>query len=502
LSLLWAKPGKAGLDVRSISETISSVASRFRGSSLKARGTRGAAILGAATGVERTLRLARNMLLARILAPEAFGTMAMVIAASSIFETLSDAGVRQSIIQSKGGADADYLNVAWWFQSIRGLGLYLVGILAAPWVSHFYRMPELLPLMRVAFIAMIFNGLVSPRAYVLEKKLQFGRFVILTQGSGLLSTLLTIGLAFYLQNVWALVIGLVAEAVIRCILSFVLCPLSPKISIDRGSLKELLNFARGILGLSFLTVIIRQMDIIVLGKVVSGPGLLGVYYLALQLADQPVQLFDQIVGRVLLPAFAEKQDNKESICRAMLAIARATGVLGIPLLAFAISCARPILSIVYGSKYGEAAIPFSLLCVWGLVFTQAINVASIFLGMGLPRLHRRAVALRGLLLAGLIYPATVYWGLTGAAAAVLAAYSAGLIVPFGWLRKLIKLDLTEYMRSWLPGLLLSALVLAPVGLLKLAGVRYVGINIVTAGLSCLAALVIGAFHLNRRYKLI
>jgi len=347
---------------------------------------------------------------------------------------------------------------------------------------------------------MIFNGLTSPRVYVLEKKLQFGKYVLLTQGSGLLSTLLTIGLAFYLRNVWALVIGLVAEAAVRCVLSFVLCPLSPKISIDRESLKELLNFARGMLGLSLLAVFVRQMDVIVLGKMVSGPGLLGVYYLALQLADQPVQLFDRIVGRVLLPAFAEKQDNKESICRAMLAIARATGVFGIPLLAFAISCARPILSIVYGSKYGEAAIPFSLLCVWGLVFTQAINVASIFLGMGLPHLDRRAVALRGLLLAGLIYPCTVYWGLTGAAAAVLAAYSAGLIVPFGWLRKLIKLDLTEYMRSWLPGLLLSALVLAPVGLLKLAGVRYVGINIVTAGLACLAALVIGAFYLKRRYK--
>lgn len=487
--------------MRRIGETISGVTSRFRGSSLKARGTRGATILGVATVGERTLRLVRNMLLARILAPDAFGTMAMVISASSIFEILGDVGVRQSIIHNKGGADVDYLNVAWWFQSLRGIGLYLVGTLAAPWVSRFYDMPELLPLLRVSFIAMIFNGFTSPRVFVLEKKLQFGRYVLLTQGSGLLSTLLTIGLAFYLRNVWALVIGLVGETVVRCVLSFVLCPLLPKISIDMGALKELLNFAKGILGLSFLAVIVSQIPVIVLGKVVSGVQL-GVYYMAFQLADQPVQMFDRIVGRVILPAFAEKQDNKESICRALLAIARTTGVLGIPLLAFVVSCAGLILSVVYGSKYAEAAIPFSLLCVGGLIFTQAINLSSIFLGLGLPHLYRRAVVLRGLLLASLIYPCAVYWGLSGTAAAVLVAYSASLIVPLVWMRKLIGLDLIKYMQSWLPGLLLSGFVFLPTVLLNLTSLRCDGINVVVGGLAYLVAVAIGAFYLNCRYKLI
>ena len=447
------------------------------------------------------MRLARNMLLARILAPDAFGTMAMVLAASGIFETLSDVGVRQSIIQSKKGVDADYLNVAWWFQVFRGLGLYILGVIASPWVSHFYRVPELLPLLRVAFIAMIFHGLTSPRAYVLEKKLQFGRYVILTQGSGVISILLTIGLAFYLRNVWALVIGLVAEAVIRCILSFVLCPLLPKLSIDRESLKELMNFAGGMFGLSFLSVIISQIPVIVLGKVVSWEQL-GMYSMAFQLASQPNYLFDRIVGRVLLPAFAEKQDDKKPICRAMLAMARGTGVFAIPLLAFTIMCPGPILSLVYGAQYSVVAIPFVLLCMWGLVSIEGTKVASLFLGMGLPRLHRRAVALRGLLLACFIYPATVYWGLSGAAAATLAAYSIALILPFRWMRNLIHLEPIEYGRAWLPGLIFSALVFVPVGILKLARVRYAGINTVTAGLACFAALVIGVFYLNRRYKLI
>lgn len=477
-------------------KSISGIISQLRGNSLKARGARGVTVLGVGTAGERVLRLVRNMILARILAPDAFGTMAMVIAASSIFETLSDVGVRQSVIQNTRGANANYLNVAWWFQSLRGFGLCVIGFLAAPWISRFYDMPELPSLLRVAFIVMVFNGLMSPRVYVLEKKFQFGRVVFLTQGSGLLSTLLTIGLAFYLQNVWALVIGLVAEAVVRCMLSYVLCPFRPRLGIDKVCLSELLKFAKGMLGLAFLSIVIRQTDILVLGKIVSGEQL-GMYYLALQLAYQPVQLFAKTIGKVLLPAFAEKQDDKESIYRAMLAIVRNTAVFGVPLLAFLIICARPILSLVYGSQYAQVAVPFSLLCFWGLICTQAIIISSILIGVGLPHLNRRAVALRAVILIGLIYPTIRFWGLSGAAGAVLVAYSVALVVPLVWMRRLIKLQLYEYALSWLPGFGISLIVVVPTVLLMFLGGAAPVLSMVVGGVSCLGAWSVGLFLLQR-----
>lgn len=488
-------------NTRSINEVISSVHSRFRGNNLKARGIRGALILISATSVERTLKFVRNMLLTRILAPEAFGTMAMVIAAASIFETLSDVGVRQSIIHNKKGGEEKFLNVAWWFQGLRGIVLYILAFVASPWIGRFYNMPELLPLLKVSFMAMIFNGFTSPRVYVMEKKLQFGRYVILTQGSGLLGTLLTIILAFYLQNVWALIIGFVAEAASRCVLSFFFCPIVPRLSIDKDSLRDLMHFAKGIFGLSFLTVFIAQIPVMVLGKAVPGVQL-GIYYMVFQLAEQPVQLYDRIVGRIILPAFAEKQDSKEAICRTLLSMSKIIGILGIPMIAFVWSCPGLILSLIYGSKFAKATIPFGLLCIWAVVFTQAINFSLIFLGLGVPWLHRRAVVLRGLLLAGLIYPCTVYWGISGAAATVLAAYSASLIMPLVWIRNLIGLNLREYIQSWLPGLLLSGFILIPLGLLNLANLEYEGINAIVAGLAYLVVVVVGSFYLNRRYKLI
>jgi len=477
-----------------VSQIINDHIGLLQGSGLKAKSARGVMLLGVGTGVERVLRLVRYMVVARILAPDAFGVMAIVIGISTILQTLSDVGVRQSIIQNKKGAEQGYLNVAWWLQSLRGLVLYGVGFLATPWISRFYDMPTLLPLLRVAFLLIIFDGFINPRVYVLEKRLKFGKYVFLMQGSGVLSTFLTIGLAFYLRSIWALVIGLVCEGGMRCLFSYVLCPFLPRLSIDRDSLKELLKFAKGILGLSFLTILIRQIDIFVLGKLVSEQQL-GMYFLAIHLASQPALLFRKIFGRVLLPAFAEKQDNKESICRAMLAIVKTIAMFGIPLLAFVIICARPILSVVYGSQYAEVAVPFSILCLWGLVSTQAVIVSSILIGVGLPHLRRREVILRALILIGLIYPGIVLWGLSGAALAVLVAYTVALIAPFVWMRKLINLRFDEYALSWLPGLGISLIVIVPTVLFRFLGTAPPMLNLVVGITSCLGACVVGLLWL-------
>ena len=479
-----------------LGKATTDVISHLRGDSLKARSSRGMATLAVGTVTERALRLVRNMILTRLLVPGQFGLMAIVVAASMALEALAEVGVKQSIIHHKKGGESEYLNVAWWFQVVRGLGLFGIAYFFTPWISNFYKHPELLPLMRLAFTSILFNSLLSPRAYVLEKKIQFGRWVFLYQGSALFGTLVSLVLAYFIiQNVWALVIGFVAEAVVRCLLSFVLCPFLPGFRIDRNSLRELLKFARRMLGLAFLTIIVRQTDIMVLGRLVSEEQL-GLYYMALQLAYQPVQLFERIVGKVLLPAFAEKQEEKESICRAVTAIAKTTAVFGIPVLSFVIICARPILSLVYGSPYGAVPVAFSFLCLWALVTTQAIVVSSILIGTGMPHLHRRAVTLRAAILIGLIYPAIRLWGLSGAAATVFVAYSVALIPPFLWMRRLINLKLNEYALSWLPGFWASLVVIVPTILLRYSsGTKYT-LSMIVGIISCLGAWLVGLLLLK------
>ena len=241
-----------------ISKLRSGITHKLHGGSLKARSYRGMAALTMAIGFERVLRLVRNMILARILAPSTFGLMAIAMTASLLLDYLSDVGVRQSIIHNRQGATPDYLNTAWWFQVVRGLGLYAFAFLVAPWIGSFYDKPELILLLRVAFSAVIFRGLMSPGAHVLERGLRFKRWSFIKQGGAFIGTLTAIILAFLIRNVWALVIGFVVESISCCILSFIFCPFRPRFTIDRGSLLELMRYGRGMLGLPLLSLIAVQ----------------------------------------------------------------------------------------------------------------------------------------------------------------------------------------------------------------------------------------------------
>ena len=327
----------------------------IKGSGLRARSARGIAVLALGTSVEMALRLLRNMLLTRLLVPESFGLMALVMSATLAFQAFTEVGIKHSVIQNKRGDDPEYLNVAWWLQAVRAMGLFLFGFFGAPLVSAFYDNPELLRLLRVAFIAVLFNGFISPRAHVLERKLQFSRIVIVMQGGAFIAVLITIVLAIWLRSIWALVIGLVLEAAMKSILSYILCPFKPSFHMHGEHVRELLRFAKGMVGLSILTIITFQMDVIVLGKVVTAEWL-GLYHMAVILSQYPAGLFIKIIYPLLLPVFSESQKDFQKINKMLLAATQVVTIFGLPFSLSLMLCSRVILSIVWGAKYEVVAV--------------------------------------------------------------------------------------------------------------------------------------------------
>ena len=288
-------------------------------------------MLSAGTAIDRGIRFVVNMLLARLLAPEQFGLMALVLAAIGLFETLTEVGVRQSVIQNKKGDTAEFLNVAWWFSGIRGVMLYFAGVVAAPWVANFYGEPALTPLLRIAFLTMLLNGFTNPALYVLEKKLKFGRYVWIVQGSALAGTGLCLGMAMWVPSVWALVAGVVAQAFLRFLGSFLFCRFHLSLHFDRQSWNELFRFSQGMVGLPILTYLFVQADILFLGRMVDKE-LLGLYSMALTLAAAPQMLFASIAGPMILPVLSEVQDSLEQLRRRLLQMTRLLFLFGLPMM--------------------------------------------------------------------------------------------------------------------------------------------------------------------------
>ena len=483
--------------LKNISKHLSHLAGQLNGSNLRARCARGGLILGIAAVLSRSFQLVRYMVLARLLLPGQLGTMAIILASTLFFETAFEVGVKQSVIQNSRGAEPGYLNAAWWFQAIRGFGLFIVAFFAAPAVSWFYNRPELTWLLRVALLALVLRGLISPGAHVLEKKFLFGRAAVLIQGSNLLGTGLTICLVFIYRDIWALVAGFVCESFLRLFISFLLCPFKPKFTIERESLTEILRFARGMLGLPVLTLVAFQSPIFLLGKLVA-ISLVGMYAMADHLAQTPRELFVQVFFPVLLPAFSEKQRDRRSMRSAVLQMTRATAVLGIPVVCFCVCFSGPILSAVFGRQYSSVSSAFAFLSVCTLMRTQGVTLASVYLALGRPDLHRGFVAIRAGVMVLLIYPAIIAAGPVGAAAAVLIAELSGLTAQVLWMRRRIGLGFSRYFSCWPAGLVTGLPVIICGAILHLTGITSVTVNLIAGGAVCMVCCLSGLFMLKGR----
>ena len=258
------------VNLASISGRVGRVSDRlFAGKDLRAKVARGGAWLGGGSFVEQVSRFARNMLMARLLAPSAFGSMAIVMSSASLIASFSDVGVLPAIIQNPRGADREYLNAAWWLGMLRAAFMYATIFTAAPLIAHFYGNPELIALLRVALLSMIFDGMLSPRAKLAHKEMKFGRWAFISNGGAICGVALTIALSFILRDVWALAIGFCSENIFRCLFSYILYPASPSLNWDKHAFGDLLKFSKGMIGLSFLNLLFARTDIFVLGKLHS-----------------------------------------------------------------------------------------------------------------------------------------------------------------------------------------------------------------------------------------
>jgi PST family polysaccharide transporter/lipopolysaccharide exporter len=430
-------------------KAVSNKIALIQGSSLKARSARGSLILATGSFFERGMGLVRTMILARILAPGDFGLMAIVMSVLAVLSSLTDIGVQQSIIRHPEGNKREYLNIAWWIQVARAAGLFIAAFLIAPTICRFYGKPELLNLLRVSFLVVIFNGFTSPRLYLLDKEFRFVKALCLMQGGSLLGTVVAIILAFYMQSVWILVIAQLVQTGVQCLLSHILCPFRPMLKIDREYLKDVLNFGRGMAGLSFLTIISMQTDVFVLGKLLPSEQV-GMYALARSLAEQTELLYSRTIGRVLLPAFAEKQNDKMALSSAVVRILKSILLFGVPLSVLFALGAKTILSVIYGAQYSVVAVPFALLCFTILFRVQKHLFGTILMAIGKPHLHRRFTIIMVILIICLIYPGVSLFGVTGAAGVLLISTIITVLLQIVGVRRIICFDFKAIYFPFLP----------------------------------------------------
>lgn len=425
----------------------------IKGSTVTAKVLRGGAWLGAGSVGEYGLRFARNMILARILAKEAFGLMAIVLSVSSLFQVLTGLWIKESVVQNPRGTEKTFLNGVWFLAVGRAAVLMAAAYLLTPWIAEFYESPKLVDLIRVAFLSVLFMGGISPRAYVAVKKMEYHKWVIVQQGGGILGVGTTIILAFYLKSVWALAIGYVAENAARCLLSYIVCPFLPTFHFEKKDIDSLFSFSKGMMGMPVLMLIYTEGSTFVTGKLCSKE-FLGLFALTLSLARIP-GMFGQMLVDLLLPSFSQMQQQDERLNHNLLRVTSVITFVAGPALVVTALFGEEILTLVYGPAYARGSVALSLLFANEMMLTCNIPIASLFVARGHPALLRRFSLVRALLMVCFAYPAIKYYDIIGASITPLLAMCLAYGLQLHALRTLTGLKAREYLAVFMRSALIS-----------------------------------------------
>ncbi|MGH7452559.1 MAG: oligosaccharide flippase family protein, partial [bacterium] len=224
---------------------------------------------------------------------------------------------------------------------------------------------------------------------------------------------------------------------------YLVCPYRPGLSFDREHLRALFKYTSGVAGLPLLTYIFMRTDIFVIGKLCS-PAELGLYSMASAISQMPFHLLGAIIAPVAMPTFSAMQTDKAWINEAILHVTAAVAFVGFPLLLCAALYGKDLLLLVYGAEYTEVAGPFAIIFGTSLLQILCIPVATLYMAIGRPELHRLFAVIRTALMLLLIYPAVKYFGLTGAAMAGLVSIALGFLFQLIRMHKITKIDLRRY----------------------------------------------------------
>jgi O-antigen/teichoic acid export membrane protein len=335
-----------------------------RESSLRRLVIRGSAIELFGYGMNQLLRLLTNLVLSRLLFPEAYGLTAIVTVFLFALGMLSDVGLKDSVITSARGDDPRFLNTAWTIQILRGMGLWLVASLIAKPVAVAYAEPQLCPLIVTGSFELVIAGFASTSLFTLVRHVRRGPLVLLELTSKLLSMVVMFVWAWIHPSVWALVVGGLTAAVVEVIGSHML-PVGYRNRLlwEREAAREIRGFGKWIFGSSAFTFLAGEGDRLLLGHYLT-MGMLGVYSIGVLLSSAVGVAVTRLAGSVFYGVFSQvARERREDVGREYYRARLRLDLLAMPLLGATMVFGPLLVGLLYDSRYHDAGWIVRILCL-------------------------------------------------------------------------------------------------------------------------------------------
>lgn len=411
---------------------IGDILSQFVGDGLGARARRSSIWSFIDFAGSQGLRLFANLLLTRLLFPEAFGLMALVSVVMVGLSLFSDTGIQALIVQNDRGDDPDFLNTAWTVQAVRGLILWALVLVIAMPVAELYDEPQLAQILPIVGLTLLIGGLKPTSVYTVNRHLAIGRYVCIKLSAQLIGLMAVAVLAWQLKSVWALVVGHVITTLLSTASYHIFLPgLRNRFRIDADAAKQIFQFGKWIFLSTAAGFIINQGDRGILGLFVP-LDVLGVYNVGYFLASVPISLTSALQQTVMRPLYRIKPPFDNDQNRAALFRARRLIALSMLAITSLLAFVGPgLVAILYDARYAGAGAMITLFTVSVAPMVCLNTIGAALIGVGDSRSMFVFVCTTAIFQTTFLLIGIRYFGVAGALIApglsVLASYPLQLI---------------------------------------------------------------------------
>lgn len=399
-----------------------------------------------------------SIVLARLILPEAFGAIAMVLVFTNVLDTFATAGFGSALIQKKDADDLDFSSV-FHFNIAFSCILYAILFLLSPYIASFYKMPIIEPVIKVIGIRVIIASINSvQRAYV-SRQMQFKKFFYASFIGILLSSIVGIVLAYNNFGIWAIVVQYLTSSLVGMATLWFVIDWRPRFIFSFERMKTLFQFGWKILATNLLSTIYIEFTGLIVGKVYNASSL-AYYDRGKKFPQLIVTQINSSIDTVLFPAMSKHQDDSTKLKSDIRYSVQISSYCIFPLIFVLAVLAENVIILLLTDKWIESVIYLRIACIsYALLPLSLANIQAIK-AMGRSDIYLKLDIIKKIV--GISLLACFFKkGVVAIALADAASNVIGLLVNVFPNRKLMNYGLKDLLQDVAPAALLTLLTCLP-----------------------------------------
>lgn len=312
------------------------------------------------------ITFAVSIILARLLLPSDFGTIAMFSVVMSVASSLVDGGMSSSLIRSTEADDRD-LSTIFWFNIMVAVAMYLIIFFTAPLIANFYKVEILTSVIRVYSITIIIRSLTAVQGTRFVKAMDFKTLFKIQLPSLIIGAVSGVVMAYIGFGIWALVYYPIIQAVVGGVQLWWYSKWRPLLLFDQPKFKEHFSFGYKMTLSGLLDTVFNNIYTILIGKYFSNAQL-GYYNRADNLKQLPVANLSTALNKVTFPLFAQLKNNDEKLKEVYKKLMKLVIFIIAPVLFLMMIVAEPMIRFLLTDKWLPAVPYLQVLVLSGILY--------------------------------------------------------------------------------------------------------------------------------------